>query len=481
MPDPLSQGLHFEVDDARSEAGGAPASESVPLLLGSSIGTTGALWAEVARDIARRSRHGRTVVRWDLPGHGGSASDLVPTDGTATVADFAGLVLALADRLGFARFDYAGDSFGGAIGTWLAAHHPDRVRVLAIVCSSAHFGDPANWRSRAKRVRAEGTAALAELAETAAGRWFPAAARIRTSRTGSELTTAHAAVDPAGYAACCDAIAELDLTTELARIAAPTLVIAGRQDPATPPAHARELADGIADSTLLELAGVGHLAPIEAPGHVAAALIAHLAAVAGGTGWATAAGDTAGMAGAAAAAAVGSGDTTAAEGAPHDDAARHAAGMGVRRAVLGDAHVDRAVAHTTPFTAPFQDLITRYAWGEIWTRPGLDRRTRSCITLTALVAHGHLEELAMHVRAARNNGLSPDEIGEVLLQSAVYCGVPAANAAFAVARRVLAELEAAEPEVAGPEAAEPEVAPDTAGAAGADAADHHEQGPSTTS
>ncbi|MEU6430822.1 4-carboxymuconolactone decarboxylase [Microbispora sp. NPDC046973] len=114
-------------------------------------------------------------------------------------------------------------------------------------------------------------------------------------------------------------------------------------------------------------------------------------------------------------------------------------GMRVRREVLGDAHVDRAQARTTEFTADFQDLITRYAWGEIWTRPGLDRRTRSCITLTALVARGHLEELAMHVRAARRNGLTTDEIKEVLLQTAIYCGVPAANAAFAVAQRVLAE------------------------------------------
>ncbi|MEU6411697.1 4-carboxymuconolactone decarboxylase [Microbispora sp. NPDC046933] len=114
-------------------------------------------------------------------------------------------------------------------------------------------------------------------------------------------------------------------------------------------------------------------------------------------------------------------------------------GMRVRREVLGDAHVDRAQARTTEFTADFQDLITRYAWGEIWTRPGLDRRTRSCITLTALVARGQLEELAMHVRAARRNGLTTDEIKEVLLQTAIYCGVPAANAAFAVAQRVLAE------------------------------------------
>ncbi len=114
-------------------------------------------------------------------------------------------------------------------------------------------------------------------------------------------------------------------------------------------------------------------------------------------------------------------------------------GMGMRREVLGDEHVDEAIARTTGFTEDFQDLITRYAWGEIWSRDGLDRRTRSCITLTALVALGREEELAMHVRAALRIGLSPEEIKEVLLHSAIYCGVPAANGAFAVAQRVLDE------------------------------------------
>ena len=120
-----------------------------------------------------------------------------------------------------------------------------------------------------------------------------------------------------------------------------------------------------------------------------------------------------------------------------DDQHRHDQGMTVRRAVLGDAHVDRATAATTDFTADFQDLITRYAWGDIWSRPGLDRRTRSCITLAILAAMGHDEELAMHVRAALRNGLSPDDIKEVLLQVAVYAGVPAANRAFRAAQQAL--------------------------------------------
>jgi 4-carboxymuconolactone decarboxylase len=125
---------------------------------------------------------------------------------------------------------------------------------------------------------------------------------------------------------------------------------------------------------------------------------------------------------------------------------QHEQGMKVRREVLGDEHVDGAIERTTPFTADFQDLITRYAWGEIWSRPGLDRRTRSCITLTALVALGREEELAMHVRAALRVGLTPDEIKEVLLHSAIYCGVPAANGAFAVAQRVLDEAQPTRPD-----------------------------------
>lgn len=130
-----------------------------------------------------------------------------------------------------------------------------------------------------------------------------------------------------------------------------------------------------------------------------------------------------------------------------NEESRHATGMSVRRAVLGDEHVDRAVARTTPFTADFQDFITRYAWGDVWSRPGLDRATRSRLTLALLAALGHHEEFAMHVRAALRNGVTPDEIREVLLHTAVYAGVPVANRAFAIAQEVLAdegEIEAAD-------------------------------------
>jgi 3-oxoadipate enol-lactonase/4-carboxymuconolactone decarboxylase len=380
--------LHHRIDGSVS----AP-----PLILGPSVGTSLAVWNPQVPALARTHR----VIRWDLPGHGGSPAGLITAG--ATIADLGRLVLGLADALGVERFAYAGISIGGAVGTWLAVHHPERVASLAVVCSSARFGEPSGWHDRAGLVRAKGTGPVAE---TTPSRWFTEA--FRDDPAAKALLADLRAADPEAYAACCDALASYDLRADLPRVTAPTLVVAGREDPATPPAQARELADGIPGASLTEVAHAAHLANVEQPGPVLAALLGHLVAQAD-------------------------------RPAPTDDGSRHSAGMTVRRAVLGDAHVDRAVARTTAFTSVFQDFITRYAWGEVWTRPGLSRKTRSCITLTALVAHGHHEELAMHVRAALRNGLTPDEIQEVLLQSAIYCGVPAANAAFAIANRILEE------------------------------------------
>ncbi len=352
-----------------------------PLLLGPSLGTSTALWDGVAPELSATHR----VIRFDLPGHGRSPASLVSSG--ATIGDLASLVLALADSLGIERFSYAGVSIGGAIGLHLAAHHPERVERLAVLCSSAHFGDPQRWRDRAELVRREG---LESVAKSAPERWF-------TPDFASErLLTDHRSADPGAYAACCAALATFDIRDRLASITAPTLLVAGREDPATPPVHLRELADAIGDSTLVEIPNTSHLAVAETPLPVLAALRSHF-------------------------------------NGPAES------GMTVRREVLGDAHVDGAQQRQNAFTARYQDFITRYAWGEIWTDDTLSRREHSMVTLTALVAGGHVDELAMHVRAARRNGLTAREIGAVLLQCAVYVGVPAANAAFGVAQRVLDE------------------------------------------
>jgi 3-oxoadipate enol-lactonase/4-carboxymuconolactone decarboxylase len=183
----------------------------------------------------------------------------------------------------------------------------------------------------------------------------------------------------------------------LPSITAPTLVIAGAEDPATPPVHGERIASAVPGARLAVVPGAAHLGNVEQPASFTGLIIDHL----------------------------------------RPD--RRALGMSVRRSVLGDAHVDRAVAATTEFTRPFQEYITEGAWGTVWSRPGLDRRTRSAVTLAALTALRAHEELPMHVRAARQNGLSEAEIAEILLHTTVYAGAPAGNAAFAIAKRTLEE------------------------------------------
>jgi 3-oxoadipate enol-lactonase/4-carboxymuconolactone decarboxylase len=174
------------------------------------------------------------------------------------------------------------------------------------------------------------------------------------------------------------------------------------------PTTLRHIAAGVQSGRLVVLDGVAHLAPAEAPDRVADLILVQ----------------------------------SRARSAARTTAQVRAEGLKVRREVLGDGHVDRSLATLTELTQDFQDFITTYAWGSIWTRPGLDRRSRSMITLTALIARGHHEELAMHLRAARTNGLTNVEIAEVLLQTAIYCGVPEANTAFRIAQQVLGDLDA---------------------------------------
>jgi len=358
------------------------------LVLLNSLGTTSAMWAAQLGALSEQFR----VVMIDTRGHGKSPP--APEERTS-IDDLGHDVLAVLTSLGIARAHLAGVSLGGMTAMWLAVHHPDRVDRLALLSTSAHLPPEAMWRTRAAAVRTDG---LASIAEPVVARWLTTELAARDPELVAQLRTMLAGNDAESYAQCCEAIAELDLRSDLGRIAAPTLVIAAAQDVATPPEHGRVIADGIAGARLEIVPDAAHIATVEQAGAITRLLIEHLR---GG--------------------------------------ATLAAGFATRRAVLGDDHVDRAIDATRPLTAPFQEFVTRYAWGDVWSRPGLARRERSIATLAVLVALGAEHEIAMHIRAAVTNGLSSDEIAEVLLHTALYAGLPRANRAFAIAQQVLAE------------------------------------------
>jgi 3-oxoadipate enol-lactonase/4-carboxymuconolactone decarboxylase len=382
------------------------------LVLGPSLGTAvTTLWSPTAALLAERFH----VIGWDLPGHGRTTA---VGDGF-TLAELATGVLTLVEAVLSERgepggtFGYAGDSVGGAVGLQLLLDHPDRVTGAVLLCTGARIGEPEGWHERAATVRASGTPVMVT---GSAERWFAAGFLAAHADVATPLLSNLQHADREGYAQVCEALAGFDVRARLAEITTPVLAVAGAEDVATPPELLAEIADGVAHGRRVVLDGVAHLAPAEAPTDVARLIDEHLIDE-----------HLSGMHPAA-------GSRTLQE--------TYDAGLAVRREVLGDAHVDRATAAITDVTREFQELITQYAWGTIWTRPGLDRRSRSLITLTALVARGHHEELAMHVRAALTNGLSRDEIKELLLQCAIYCGVPDANSAFRVAQQVFADLDA---------------------------------------
>jgi 3-oxoadipate enol-lactonase len=238
------------------------------LVLGNSLGTTGEMWQP---QLAVLRRHFR-VVQYEHRGHGGSPAPA----GSYSIADLGGDVLRLLDELGPGRVSYCGVSLGGMVGMWLAAHAPDRISALAVCCTSACFPDQAFWRDRAAKVRAAG---LPPLAAGVVGRWFtPAFAAGDPATPARFIATLSSGVDPVGYAGCCDAIAGMDLRPALPAVAAPTLVIAGSEDPATPPWHSAVIARAIPDARLRVIRGASHLANVSQPAEVTVALTSHLLA-----------------------------------------------------------------------------------------------------------------------------------------------------------------------------------------------------------
>lgn len=367
------------------------------LLLGNSIGTDHSLWDPVMPALTRVFR----VLRFDMRGHGATEAPA----GEYRIEDLAGDVLRVAAAAGARRFHYIGISLGGMTGMWLGANAPERLEKLVLANTSAYFG-PEGWTARIAAVKAGGMAAIADMAMSrfftpefiaAAGPLFGTAKRNLL------------AVDPAGYMGCCAAIRDMDQRDSLARITAPTLVVTGTRDQATPPAQGRAIAEAVKGAAYAELP-CAHIPTLESAAEFAGAVIGFLASAADGS-----------------------------------EQQRYERGLERRKAALGVAYVESRLKNSHPFTDDFQSFITRYAWGELWTRPVFDDRTRRLLVLAMMVGTKSWEEFELHVRAGLEHELSTTELKEVLMLAAIYCGVPAANSAFAHARKLVEAREAAKP------------------------------------
>lgn len=354
------------------------------LVLAHSLGVDHGLWDPQMPSLLRYFH----VLRMDLRGHG--ASDSPPDD--YKIEQLGRDVIAAVDSTGRESFAYCGLSLGGMIGQWLGANYAQRITHLVLANTSARVGAPELFDARRKAALEGG---MATIESAVMERFFSSRVLASPNPQVATLRTALLAANPVGYAGCCAAIRDMDQRPLLGRIRVPTLVIGGSLDAATPwEGHGDLLASAIpgARSVVLKTA---HLSNVELPSEFTNALFDFLL--------------------------------------PPEANDRMAAGFAMRRAILGDAHVDRSIANATDLTRDFQDLITRYAWGSVWTRPGLDPQIRRFLVLAMTASLGRWEEFRLHLRAGLAAGLELPDLEEVLLQVAIYAGVPAANTAFHIA------------------------------------------------
>jgi 3-oxoadipate enol-lactonase/4-carboxymuconolactone decarboxylase len=367
--------------------------QGTALVLIHSLGTDLRLWD----DLIPRLDPSLRLVRFDLRGHGLSADPA----GELTLLDFSADLAALLDHLEIDKAVLLGISIGGLIALDFALRNHARVSSLILADTAARIGTPELWQTRMDTLRAHG---MAHPADSILVRWFASDFATRCPTQFQGLRTLFTRSSVAGYTAACAALRDADLRAEVQHIRVPTLVLCGAQDAATPPDAVQELAQSLPNAHFAILPDAGHTPPIEQPQILADQVNAFLRVQ-----------QTVGN--------------------------LYEQGMNIRREVLGDTHVDQAEMNKTSFDTDFQRFITETAWGMVWARQGLDRRTRHLLTLAMLAALGKEHEFAMHVRASRNTGVTMDEIKEILLQVAVYAGVPAANSAIAAAKRVIAEFE----------------------------------------
>lgn len=365
---------------------GPAAEREPPVLMLHSIGTCLHVFDPQAPALARHRR----VIRMDMRGHGLSGVTTGPYSMSLLARDAA----ALLDALGVKQAHVVGLSIGGRIAQQLAAEHPERVASLCLLDTAAEFPPPDAWQQRIDAVLEKGSGVLAEVVMP---RWVcdPSLASSQGLRRMLLNTDRH------GYAGAAAALRDARAADIAGRISCPTTVVVGDRDIATPPATAEALRELIPGAKLVVVPEAAHIPTFERAEATTAAIAAHLAQFAPPMG---------------------------AEG-----------GLAVRKSVLGEAHVARAQANVTPLDAAFQEWITANVWGGVWTRPGLTRHQRSMLTLAMMAALGRHEEFELHVRATRNTGVTAEELSEILLQVGAYAGVPAANSALKIAKRILSE------------------------------------------
>jgi 3-oxoadipate enol-lactonase/4-carboxymuconolactone decarboxylase len=364
------------------------------LILSHSIGTDNGMWAPQAADLLPHFQ----ILRYDTRGHGASDAPA----GEYSIEMLGRDVLGLADALGIKQFAFCGLSLGGAIGQWLGIHGAERLTHLILANTSPQFGPSSNWESRIKMVREGGMRAIVDMAMN---RFFSPDTLARDDVFASAVRDVLLATDATGYVGCCAALRDVDNRESLRQIRVPTLVIAGDRDVSTPwEGHGEILAHEISGARVVRLPAA-HLSNLERSRSFTASLLDFLQ------------------------------PKSESSTDPLD------AGFTVRRGVLGEGHVDRSIATTNDFNREFQELITRYAWGTIWTRPGLDRRTRRLLVLATMASMGRWEEFRLHVRAGLIHELEPCDLKEVLLQTAIYAGVPAANTGFHIASEEIEKLK----------------------------------------
>ncbi len=366
----------------------------IPLVFINSLGSDLRIWDEVCERLAAR----HPLLRYDKRGHG--LSDCPP--GPYTLDDHAADLAGLLDHLQIEQAILVGISVGGMIALAFSLAHPERVDRLVICDSGAKIGTTELWNSRIETVRQQG---LSSMVDAVLARWLTPSFAQAQPAAYRGYANMLARTPAEGYAATCAALRDADLTVAVGAIQTPTLVLCGAEDVATPPALGQALANALPNASFELIEDAAHLPCIEQPGATAAAIGRFLQA---------------------------DGPFTA---------NRLAQGMQIRRSVLGNAHVDRAEANKTDFDADFQRMITEFAWGTVWAGTEIDRPTRHMITIAILAALGKEHELTLHLRATQNTGVTSQQIKAALHQVAVYAGIPAANTAFAIAKRVLADRE----------------------------------------